>query len=181
MRYEILGPARIVDHGRVVAIAGPKLEILLTTLVMRANEEISADHIVEELWGRLPPRRARAGLQNYISRLRSVLSPFANGAAPILTRGHGYLLSMASPDGSDMHDFVRLVNEGRSQLHERRADLAAHSFDLALRQWRGPVLGGRRGGPVVASLAGWLTAARAECRLLAARLPVAHGGPSEVS
>jgi len=168
VRYEILGKVRIIDQGRMAVIATSKLEALLTTLVMRSDEVVGADQLVRELWHQSPPKRALAGVQNYISRLRSILSPYARGGDPIVTHRRGYLLRFGPADDSDLHNFVRLLNEGRSCLGDGRHDQALSNLERALTLWRGPVLGGQRSGPIVTSVTNWLAAARIECGELAA-------------
>lgn len=167
MRYEILGPVRVVDRGRVAVVAASKLEALLTTLVMRSDEVVGADQIVRELWHQSPPRRAMAGVQNYISRLRSTLSPYAHGGDPIVTHRRGYQLRFGPADDSDLHGFVRLLNEGRSQFLDARFEPSLSCLERALSLWRGPVLGGQRAGPIVSLVTNWLAAARVECAELA--------------
>jgi DNA-binding SARP family transcriptional activator len=145
---------------------------------MRSDEVVGADQIVRELWHNAPPRRAVAGVQNYISRLRATLSPFAHGIDPIVTHRRGYQLRFGPADDSDLHNFVRLLNEGRSHFLDNRHELSLSSLERALALWRGPVLGGQRAGPIVSSVTSWLTAARAECAELAAEareLLLAHG------
>ena len=184
MRYEILGQVRVVDRGRVAVVATSKLEALLTTLVMRSDEVVGADQIVRELWHSSPPRRAMAGVQNYVSRLRSTLSPYARGGDPIVTHRRGYQLRFGPADDSDLHSFVRLLNEGRSQFLDGRLEPSLSSLEQALALWRGPVLGGQRAGPIVSSVRSWLSAARVECGELAAdareRL-IAHRSPPGIA
>lgn len=183
MRYEILGPVRVVDRGRVAVVAASKLEALLTTLVMRSDEVVGADRIVRELWHQSPPRQAMAGVQNYISRLRSMLSPYAQGGDPIVTHRRGYQLRFGPADDSDLHGFVRLLNEGRSQFLDGRFGPSLSNLDRALALWRGPVLGGQRTGPIVSSVTSWLAAARVECAELAAdaRERLGAGDPPDSS
>src|SRR5919206_4555632 len=81
-RFEILGPLQV----RGVALGGPQQRAVLAILLLRANETVSREAIVDGLWER-PPRTAAHTVETYVSRLRKLL-----GADRLLTRGHGYAL-----------------------------------------------------------------------------------------
>ena len=74
MRYEILGPFRIVDGDRVFTISAGKMEILLATLLTRADQIVPTDRLINEIWGDNAPRRALASVHVYVSQLRKLLS-----------------------------------------------------------------------------------------------------------
>ena len=57
------------------ALGGLKQRALLAVLLLNANEVVSNDRLIDELWGEQPPRTAPAYLQNCISKLRKVLGP----------------------------------------------------------------------------------------------------------
>jgi DNA-binding SARP family transcriptional activator len=63
---------------------------VLAILVLHAGEVVSADRLIDELWGDEPPPRAAKTVQVYVSRLRKVLTT-VNGQIddPIVTRDHG--------------------------------------------------------------------------------------------
>src|SRR5690242_14680902 len=54
-------------------------------LGLEAGRPVSADRIIEGLWGETPPPSAGKMVQNYVWRLR-------RGGADILARGHAYEL-----------------------------------------------------------------------------------------
>ena len=74
MEFLILGPLEVLDSGRAVPIAGHKQQALLGSLLLRANEVVSADQLINDLWGEHPPPTAAKTLQAHISRLRRSLS-----------------------------------------------------------------------------------------------------------
>jgi YVTN family beta-propeller protein len=152
MDYQILGPLEVREGGRLVALGGDKQRALLAILVLHRNEVVSADRLIDDLWGESPPASAIGTLQAYVSRLRKVLDAArvasdapdgdpaessANGA--LLTRGHGYLLRVA-PGELDLDRFGELVEQGRNALAADKPEDAARALREGLGLWRGPPL-----------------------------------------
>ncbi|MFI5916053.1 BTAD domain-containing putative transcriptional regulator [Dactylosporangium sp. NPDC051541] len=162
MRYEILGPVRVVDKGTVSSISARKIETLLVALLIRSDQVVTADRLIAEIWGERPPRRATAGLHVYISDLRKFLRRPESPASPIVTRPPGYLLHLGA-DELDAHAFVRLMYDGRAHARDLRHEEAADCFQRALSLWRGSVVGDLTGGPIVDAFLAWLAEARLEC------------------
>ncbi|TLP54018.1 AfsR/SARP family transcriptional regulator [Microbispora triticiradicis] len=160
MRYELLGPLRLVDEA-THTISAPKVETLLAALLIRANQPISTDELLDELWGNEPPKRARAALHVYISHLRkNFVQPAVDGAA-IRTHAQGYLLEV--DQGSvDVFHLKSLHARGRDTL-DRDPESALEAFTAAARLFRGPVLAGIDNGLIVGSFARWAEEARLEC------------------
>lgn len=104
-------------------------------LLLHANETLSADRLIDELWGDDPPPTAAKTVQVYISRLRKALG----GDGMVATREHGYELVL-DPTQLDASRFERLVAEGRAELAEGRAARAASTLEGALALWRGAPL-----------------------------------------
>ena len=88
MDFCILGPLQALDEGRVVTPRGTKQRALLALLVLHANETVSTDRLIDELWGEHPPTTARKTLQVHVSHLRKTLTQGSdNGAGgSIVTR-----------------------------------------------------------------------------------------------
>jgi DNA-binding SARP family transcriptional activator/tetratricopeptide (TPR) repeat protein len=132
MEFLLLGPFEARDGDAVVPLPRKKHRALLALLLLRANEVLSADTLVDELWGEQAPKTALAALRNYVSQLRSEL-----GADLIETRGPGYVAHVET-DQVDLMRFERLAAGARGETApERRA--AGLRAGLAL--WRGPALG----------------------------------------
>ncbi len=139
IEFRVLGPFEVAGEGsEVLPVRAAKERALLLLLILHANEVVSAERLIDELWGERPPESAANVLQTYVSHLRRLLEP---GTRPsenglIVTRSPGYLLRLA-PGQLDLHRFETLVAEARSS-----ADPAAALAKLreALALWRGPPL-----------------------------------------
>jgi SARP family transcriptional regulator, regulator of embCAB operon len=162
VKYEILGPLRVVDGDRASFISAPKAEQLLAILLIRVDQVVTIDELIAELWGDRAPRRAVAGLYVYISQLRKFLLASGSPQDPILTRPAGYLLRLGS-DELDFHRFQSLVNTGRANVKEQRLEEAVDAFEGALSLCRGTLLPTLANGPVGYGFLAWLSEARLEC------------------
>src|SRR5919206_680888 len=107
MEFRILGPLEVVHDGRAVPLDRRRLRSLLAFLLLHANELVSADRLIDEVWGPEPPKTAGASLQNYISRLRKAI-----GADTIVSQPPGYILRV-DPERFDLARFERLTAEAR--------------------------------------------------------------------
>jgi DNA-binding SARP family transcriptional activator len=141
MDFRILGPLEALDGDRVVRLGGSKQRALLALFVLHANETLSTDRLIDELWGERPPTAAAKTVQVHISRLRKTLAGGQRdgSAAAVATREHGYELRL-DPERIDAHRFERLLAEGRSELAAGRPERAAAALEVALSLWRGPPL-----------------------------------------
>jgi YVTN family beta-propeller protein len=140
MEFRILGPLEVWVDGAPAALGGPKQRALLAMLLLRANEVVSRDALIDGLWGELPPVSAGHTLEAYVHRLRKVLRNGAAGEQVLVTRAPGYLLCVG-PDELDLDRFERLVQEGRRALATGAPERAADTLRQALSLWRGPPLG----------------------------------------
>jgi DNA-binding SARP family transcriptional activator len=131
VEFRILGPLEVVEGERPLTLGGPRQRTLLAILLTRANEVVSSDRLIDELWGARPPQTATNALQYHVSQLRKTLGP----GDVIVTRGPGYLIRVA-PHELDLLRFEQLVEEAR----RASADQAARLLRDALSLWRGPAL-----------------------------------------
>jgi DNA-binding SARP family transcriptional activator len=130
MEFRLLGPLEVVEHDEVLVLGGGKQRALLAILLLHANEVVSTDRLLDDLWGQSPPATAAKSIQLYVSRLRKEL-----GEGRLVTRAPGYALRI-EPAELDVAHFERLVGEARAAGPER----AAQKLREALGLWRGPPL-----------------------------------------
>src|SRR6266542_1130597 len=147
MHFRILGPLEVEDGSQRLQLGGHQQRALLALLLLRANEVVPVDEIIEDLWGAEPPASATKSVHALISKLRRILerdgADNANGETGengvLFTRPHGYVLTVA--DGElDLHRFRSLMEEGRGALAAGRPAEAAARLREALALWRGPPL-----------------------------------------
>jgi DNA-binding SARP family transcriptional activator len=130
LEFRILGPLEVGANGTPLRLGGQKQRALLTFLLLRANDVVPAERLIEELWGDPAPRTAMTSLQNVVSQLRKVLGP-----EPLETRSPGYRLRIA-PEQLDLTRFERLVKSARGTKAAERARVLTEALDL----WRGAPL-----------------------------------------
>jgi YVTN family beta-propeller protein len=122
MEFRVLGPLEIVSDDRTLRLGSGRQLGLVAVLLLHANEAVSVDRLVAELWGDSPPPTAPKIVRNYVSLLRRELGD------RLVTRPPGYLLRV---DPGEL-DSARL-----EQAVESR-ELA--SLNRALALWRGQPL-----------------------------------------
>jgi DNA-binding SARP family transcriptional activator/tetratricopeptide (TPR) repeat protein len=130
LEFRVLGPLEVVHDGRVVPLERRRMRALLAFLLLHANELVSADRLIDEVWGPEPPKTAGASLQNYVSRLRKAI-----GAGAVVSQPPGYVLRI-DPERFDLARFERLTAEARGAEARERAE----KLRAALALWRGPAL-----------------------------------------
>src|SRR5256886_14062283 len=126
----VLGPLAVVEDGRSVPLDRQRMRALLAFLLLHANEPVSSDRLIDEVWGPEPPKTAGASLQNYVSRLRKAI-----GAELIASQPAGYVLRV-DPGRFDRARFEGLTSESRGAEPRERAE----KLRAALALWRGPAL-----------------------------------------
>ena len=131
MEFRLLGRLEVVDDGRVVPIERQRARAVLAFLLLHANEPVSGERLIDEIWGPEPPKSATASLQNYVSHLRKAL-----GREVLATEPGGYVLRV-DPERFDLARFERLVTDAR-RVKEPRDRAERLRAGLAL--WRGPPL-----------------------------------------
>jgi YVTN family beta-propeller protein len=138
MQFRLLGPIQVENDGRPLVLGSAKQRALLAILLLHANEVVSRDRLIDDLWGERPPASAMHSLDVFISRLRKTLH--ANGGEqPLMTRAGGYLLQL-EPEQLDLTRFERLRDEGSRALAVGKYERASECLTEALALWRGPAL-----------------------------------------
>ena len=125
----VLGPLQVRQYGLPVSIPGAKPRAILTMLGLHGGSVVSADSLVELLWGDDPPRTAVKALQTHISSLRRTL-----GDGFVLTEGTGWTLSTTEVDATRYKLASRM---GRDAVAAGDTSQAVAHFEEALTLWRG--------------------------------------------
>jgi DNA-binding SARP family transcriptional activator/DNA-binding beta-propeller fold protein YncE len=139
VEFRILGPLEVVEDGNPVSLGTLKERLVLGVLLLHANEFVSRERLIDELWGAAPPPTARKAVNVYVSKLRKSLT--RDGRDPIATADGGYRLQV-EPDTVDANRARLLVATAREHIAQGELELAAQRFREALSLWRGPPLAG---------------------------------------
>ncbi|HEY2443127.1 MAG TPA: AfsR/SARP family transcriptional regulator [Streptosporangiaceae bacterium] len=128
--FSLLGPVEARAGGELIDLGAARERCVLAVLLLDANRCVSADQIVERVWGggRLP-RRPRGTVQTYVSFLRHKLI--------IVRQPNGYMISL-DEQLVDVHAFRALIKAARAA---RRDDKASALFEQALGLWQGEAFG----------------------------------------
>ena len=136
MDFRILGPLEVWHDGRPLAVTGVRRRALLALLLLNASEVVSADRLLDELWGDARPAAGTTALRVRVSQLRKALSA---GGDPIVTQASGYLLRVEA-EQLDLRRFELLVRDGRRAIDRGDHETAVELLESALALWRGPPL-----------------------------------------
>ncbi|TDC89112.1 AfsR/SARP family transcriptional regulator, partial [Nonomuraea deserti] len=134
MRFGVLGPLAVWSaDGDLVVVPESKVRALLAALLTARGQVVSADRLVDELWGDAPPANPTGALQTLVSRLRRVLAR-SGGRGLVVRRALGYVLDVAD-EAVDAGRFTALTSRARTAAGPReRAALLGDALAL----WRGP-------------------------------------------
>ncbi len=133
MLFRVLGPLEVDVGNGPASLGGPKQRAVLAHLVLRANQLVSAETLIDQVWGEEPPEKARNVVQTYISHLRKALGPDR-----IQSHGPGYRLRL-DPSELDATLFAELMRDGQKALPVD-PNVAVATLEDALALWRGPAL-----------------------------------------
>jgi WD40 repeat protein/DNA-binding SARP family transcriptional activator len=131
--FRILGPLEVDVGGDTIPLGGPKQRAVLAHLVLRANQLVPAEALIDQIWPEEPPESARNVIQTYVSHLRKAL-----GHDRIESHGPGYRLRL-DPSELDAARFDALMREARKSLPVD-PNVAVATLEDALSLWRGPAL-----------------------------------------
>ncbi|MGO1051082.1 BTAD domain-containing putative transcriptional regulator [Crossiella sp. CA198] len=133
--FRVLGPLEVRVRQAAVPIGAAKHRVLLASLLLHANEPVSAEELIGNLWDGPTPVRPRGSLHTYVTRVRQMLGD----PGRLRITGQGYLLDV-EPEQLDLFRFRRLVR--RAEQSQAAGDVAAEAMLLgeAVGLVRGPVL-----------------------------------------
>lgn len=162
--FAVLGPLQVRANDNTCVLRGPKVGRLLALLLIRSNEVVDVDTLVEELWEPDMRASAQSVLRTHVYHLRrALISAYGEQSVSdrLLTRTGGYLFKVESHE-LDYHMFLKQVDQARLLLREDRAEDASGMLRSALSLWRGPALAGLSVGRVLASSVAMLNELRSQ-------------------
>jgi DNA-binding SARP family transcriptional activator/streptogramin lyase len=139
VEFRILGPLEVLDEGVPVPLGTLKERVVLAVLLLHANEVVSRERLIDELWGASPPPTAKKAVSVYLSKLRKTLA--RNGEDTVASVAGGYRL-LVDPELLDADRVRRLVAAADEQMAGGESEAASRLLREALALWRGPSLAG---------------------------------------
>ncbi|MPY77990.1 MAG: hypothetical protein GEV04_05725 [Actinophytocola sp.] len=159
MRFQIFGQLAVWNGDVRVPIPGAKQRALLGYLLVHHGYPVSADRIIEALWGEDVPSKARNALQAKVSSVRGALAPGDPERGRTLLRADEGGYRLAVPDEAiDAAHFENLISAARRDFDGDRLDRAYRLLDEALTMWQGEPLPELQDHPYAAVAAEHLTA-----------------------
>ncbi|MFE7741628.1 BTAD domain-containing putative transcriptional regulator [Nocardia sp. NPDC057455] len=140
--YRVLGVLEVRRGGKPVDVPKGNTLNVLAALLLNANTTVTAEMLIERIWGDRPPKTARAVLQNCVSRLRSLGEPARGVRAipmPIVTGPNGYSIRVAE-GALDLYRFDRLMIDADRASAEGRTREAADLLHRGLTLWHNDLL-----------------------------------------
>ena len=142
MRINVLGPFEVRSEDRVVALAGMKQRVLLSSLALSSRTAVPIGVLINMLWGETPPATARAKVHAHVSEIRKALGGSHDGQHPggwpVVTCQGGYQLS--GDVDLDSWEFEISARRARQALRLGQYAQGSELFARALAMWRGPAL-----------------------------------------
>lgn len=136
LRYGVLGPLEIRRDGDPLRLTGPKLRVVLASLLVRAGSPVPLDELADRLWGERRVRNEKQAIQTYVMRLRDRL-----GQETVTTSPHGYAVA-AGPGTLDLADAQQLSSRATDAAARGDAAGAVRLLREAEALWRGTPLAG---------------------------------------
>jgi predicted ATPase/DNA-binding SARP family transcriptional activator len=136
MDFKALGPLEVSGPDGPMALGSRKQQAVLAVLLVEWGNSVSADRLIDALWGEEPPKSAEHALHVHVSNLRKALDA-AGGTDVIVTDDAGYRLA---PNGHqfDVIEFEGLIDRARTSSNPGEAStLLRRAADL----WRGRAYG----------------------------------------
>ncbi|MEV4661030.1 BTAD domain-containing putative transcriptional regulator [Micromonospora echinofusca] len=146
LRFRLMGPVEFHDGVQWRGIGSAKQRALLAMLLLKADQVVSLEQLVAELWDDHPPASASGLVAGYAWRLRRALDD--RDGQVLTTRSPGYRL-VAAPETIDIGECERLIRQAHADLAAGLPEAAVEGFDAALALWRGVPLADVRPTPLV--------------------------------
>jgi predicted ATPase/DNA-binding SARP family transcriptional activator len=134
VEVRLFGEFEVASAGVPIPVRGGKQRALLALLALNRGTPVSADRLIDQLWGEGQVAKPANALQAQIGQLRRTL-----GAPSIITSEAGYALAV-DPDEIDVVRFEQLVVRGRQLIEEGDGAQGSATLGEALRLRRGEPL-----------------------------------------
>ncbi|MGW0872155.1 AfsR/SARP family transcriptional regulator [Streptomyces sp. NPDC002740] len=143
LRFTVLGPVRAWRGTEEVDLGSPQQRTVLVALLLAGGAAVSADELIDAVWGTEVPSSARGTLRTYVHRLRRTLDA---GGAPSMIASAGLGYQLLVPRGAlDLDVFQDLLTRAERALDSSAFEEAAEHLREALGLWQGSALSGVRG------------------------------------
>jgi predicted ATPase/DNA-binding SARP family transcriptional activator len=140
VQIRLLGTLEVLDDsGQPIPLKGSKLRALIALLALEAGRVVSADRLIDAIYGEKLPLNADNALQALVSSLRRATRSTGSAGPSVLSRGKGYLLDV-DPEHVDAIRFASLLGEGRACAQRAEWNHASAHLHAALDLWRGAAL-----------------------------------------
>jgi predicted ATPase/DNA-binding SARP family transcriptional activator len=134
VEVRLFGELEVTSSGAPITIRGTKQRALLALLALNRGAPLSADRLIDQLWGDGEAAKPANALQAQVSQLRRTL-----GASSVITSEAGYALAVG-PEEIDVVRFEHLVARGQRLIEGGDAALGSAALTEALRLRRGEPL-----------------------------------------
>ena len=132
--FGILGPLLVRDQSGALDVPGRRRRALLIRLLASANQPVTPDQLIEDVWDGRPPPGASQTLQSHISALRRLL-----GGSNIHNSTGGYSIEVECGD-LDSTAFEAERAEGLEAYTAGDLQRGNDLLTAALARWRGTAL-----------------------------------------
>jgi predicted ATPase/DNA-binding SARP family transcriptional activator len=132
LAISVLGPVEFRRDGQPLVVPAGKTTEVLIRLALDSSVTVSADRLIEDLWGVEASATERNTVQAKISKLRRAL-----GDAAVVSGGRlGYTLEV-EPSAVDALEVLRVAEAARGLLDAGEAEAALEACTRALAMFRG--------------------------------------------
>ncbi|MCX2734262.1 AfsR/SARP family transcriptional regulator [Saccharopolyspora sp. NFXS83] len=140
LSFHVLGPLSVQAGGRGLAVPGGRQRVLLAALLVKFNQVVSVEELVDRIWDATPPHRPRRALHTCLTRLRHATeNPLGPESELIRTSHAGYMIELP-PENLDLARFTDLLSSARAAARAGDPVRESEALRTALGLWRGRAL-----------------------------------------
>jgi DNA-binding SARP family transcriptional activator len=150
MRYAVLGSILVEHEACFVPLTRPKSRAVLGLLLARANQVVTTDQLVDDLWLGRPPTTAYGALRVHIAHLRRALPGEGAASRALESVASGYRMHVA-PGDLDALRFARAISDAREAADAGCPRDVVELVGRGLELWRGRAYAELRDFPTIAA------------------------------